>query len=217
MAERTPALDDRLEEIKGWYNRFDRGHDRRHVEAVVKQAIALAEKHAPEQVLLAEIAAVYHDAGLVTGRDGHEVSGAHLVMLDPILLPVLNDEERLAVSNAVLQHRASTGAPETMLERIVADADRAPISTAHAFMRAFVYGQLHFPQLGYMGLMRRAAHYAYEKYGPEGYGRHTHFPETSKIIAKTMQPIFDAYFGDDLQAYHDWLVQEGCEEAVTLE
>jgi uncharacterized protein len=209
MAERTAELDRRLEEIKGWYDIFDPGHDRRHVEAVVKQALLLADRYLPDQKLLVEIAAIYHDVGLANGRDDHEVTAAGMVLLDPILTKALYHSEVVAVSRAVLHHRASTGEPETVLERIIADADRSPISTEHALMRAFAHGRLHHPELDHEGQLLRAAEHLYDKYGPDGYGRRTHFPETEQVILDAMQPIFDAHLKGDILVLDDLIQREG--------
>lgn len=209
MAERTEALERRLEEIKGWYDNFDPGHDRRHVEAVLQQALLLADKYLPDQKLLVEIAAIYHDAGLANGRGDHEITGAGLVLSDPVLMEALTHDELVAVSRTVQHHRASTGEPETDLERIIADADRSPISTEHAFMRAFAHGRLYHPELDHEAQLCRAARHLYEKYGPDGYGRRTHFPETEEVIEEVMTPIFEAHLEGDLTTLQALLGREG--------
>jgi len=209
MAERTPELHQRLIEVTGWYDGLDDGHDRRHVEAVVQRAVLLAEKYASDQVLLAEIAAVYHDVGLLSGRDDHENTAAEVVLLDPVLRQALTHEEVVAVSRAVRNHRASTGKPETVLEKIIADADRSPISTAHAYMRAVVHRRMYHPEMDHEVQLLRAAKHLFEKYGPGGYGSTFHFKETEDTIQETMQPIFDAHRDGNLALLREILDQEG--------
>lgn len=209
MAERTPELHRRLIEVTSWYDEFDDGHDRQHVEAVVQRSVLLAKKYAPDQVLLAEIAAVYHDVGLLSGRDDHENTAAEIVLLDPVLHQALTHKEVLAVSRAVCNHRASTGKPEAVLEKIIADADRSPIDTAHAYMRAVVHQHMYYPELDYDAQLLRAAKHLFEKYRPGGYGRVLHFKETEDTLQETMQPIFDAHRDGNLVLLQEILDKGG--------
>jgi len=209
MVKRTPALTQQLTAVCQLYRGFDAGHDQQHVEAVKLQAVALAKKYAPELVLLAEIAAVYHDIGLRKGRDRHEVHGAAMVLDDTRLGSLLTYDEMLQVATAVRHHRASTGKPETMLAKIVADADRTPISTSNIYMRAFVHSLTHNPGKDLEDQLWRAGKFVFEKSGPGGYGRKTHFEETEAAIEEHMQPIFDAYANGNLAWMQGLLDKEG--------
>lgn len=214
VAKWSMALDWRLMVIQARYEHFDAGHNQAHVRAVVDRACVLARKYAPEQELLAVIAATYHDVGLANGREDHEVTGAQAVMNDPVLQAELTADELRDVAHAVREHRASTGNPRTVLAKIVADADSTPINTAHAYMRALAHGCLHHPELDADGQLRRAARFLQEKYGPEGYGRVTHFPETEKVIQEIMEPIFTAHDKDDLDTMRAWAAKEGFNEVL---
>jgi uncharacterized protein len=211
VREMLPSLHHRLFVVAAIYDgpMFDLGHDRRHMRAVRRQAGALARVHDEDVEELAEVAAVYHDVGLQFGRDDHEVTGAQFLLDDPVLPYHYNDDARTAMADAVLHHRASTGNPETVLAKIVADADRTPVATAHAYMRAYAHGELNHPELGEVAQLRRAANHLWVKCGPDGYGRRTHFPETEARIQEVMQPIFDLGKADDLEGMRRLLRQEG--------
>jgi len=209
MSQCTTSLHRRLFEVARLYDGFDLGHDQRHMRAVRRQAAYLARIHAPDQVMLAEIAAIYHDVGLAEGREDHENVGAQIVLNDEVLQREFNEKGLNAIAGAVRQHRASTGKPETVLEQIVADADRTPVDTAHAYLRAYAHGERHHPELSEVAQLRRAANHLWLKYGPDGYGRRTYFPETEARIQEVMQPIFDLRVADDLDGMRRLLRQEG--------
>lgn len=200
MTRCTLELDNLLDEVIDRYSWFDQGHDVRHVKAVRDRATELARKHAPKVERLVEVAAVYHDSALGDGRAGHEVRASAEVMINRVLTKYFSIAERTRIANAVLHHRASTGTPTTIEGRILSDADRSPISTSHAYMRAYSHGVIHFPELSHEEQLLRASRHLFEKYGPSGYGRKTYFPETEQRINDAMSPIFKAYLDKDLEA-----------------
>lgn len=200
MAIRFREVRKLQKKVRARYKQHDPGHDCRHHDAVVSNTRVLGGRHGtPRDVELAEIAATYHDSALVDGREGHEHRAAMEVMTDPTLAKYYTAGERFIISRAVMNHRASNGTPMDIVSKIVADADRTPTSTGHAFMRAFEHGLLNHPQLTHEQQLRRAAKHLFEKYGPDGYGRRVHFPETDRAIAEVMGPIFEAHLTDNLE------------------
>jgi len=177
------------------YDTFDKGHDRRHVDAVVEHANALARKHLPDKLHLAHAAAVLHDIGLVGGREGHESRGAEMVATDPYLNDVFNKRELKQLVHAVKQHRASTGRPRSVLGKLVSDADR--VGTTNHLYRAVQYREKNMPEMGPEDRLREAAAHIIDKYGPGGYGRRTYFPETDERLDSLLAPIMKAYNAQD--------------------
>lgn len=71
-----------LSKYENLYDNFDAGHGRRHMEAVRKQAVELANKYAHDKVELAYIAATLHDFGISKNREDHEKNGEEMILAD---------------------------------------------------------------------------------------------------------------------------------------
>ena len=199
MVMPTAALEAHLQEMMDLYCFLDMSHDRSHVETVRDNVVKLCNQELRQDLqLLAEIAAVYHDVCLGDGRDGHELRAQHRVLHDSVLIKHLTLDERVAVAYAVRHHRASTGRPTTMLEKIVADADRIPTDASHAFMRAFEYGLANYPELSHEDQLRRSAAHLYAKYGKPG-GYTAQLDGTRTLVDQIMLPIFLAHRSDDVE------------------
>jgi len=172
------------------YDLLDRGHNRRHIVAVERNAIELAQLYAPEYLQLVRIAAIYHDIGQSGGRDGHEHRSSDRARRD--MHELLRPDAMSAICNAIENHRASNGNPQDIPSMILADADRSPISTAHALMRAEVYIGRDMPWLDPDERLLRAGMYVERRHGPAGYSRRPFFAETRKLLDRTLNPIFAA-------------------------
>lgn len=187
-----------LSPFEEMYESFEPGHKRDHVIAVRNIALQLGEKYAPEQLRLIYVAATFHDIGLVDGRDGHEARGAEFVRKLPELRQRFTRMEIEDIAHAVGEHRASVGSPQTVLAKIISDADRACTTTSEAIRRAFEYGKHHYPHLSDEEQMERVGAHLTEKFSLGAYGRRTYFPETEAMLAETFDPIVEAYRNKDI-------------------
>ena len=185
----VPDISDYLES----YNTFDEGHRLDHIQTVQERAKRLAEKYAPKQLPLVDLAAQLHDIGLQRGRKDHELSGAQMVAEDP-RFDILGPTQKRLLVNAIKQHRASTGRPRSLMGRIVSDADRTGTELGPALRRAYGYGKANYPDYTKEQHIRRALEHLVEKYGPGGYGRRTYFPETDmelENLSQSAQALLD--------------------------
>lgn len=171
------------------YDTFDKAHDRQHMNTVVSNAKSLASKYAPDKVRLAEVAAMLHDIGLEKGREGHETRGADELAKDEELKNLFGDKDWAEIVHAVREHRASSGKPETILAKIISDADRDPGTASQKLRRSYEYN----------GDLLEAKEHLVNKYGPGGYGRRHYFPETEEGLAKMIDPILQAKDEEDLR------------------
>ncbi len=212
-----PALRALADRYLEKYKTFDKAHGPDHVEHVRKIALQLAKRYLPNKLELVELAAILHDVGLTVDRKDHEKHGVTILLNDPELRKLLAEEDYLELTHAVGEHRASTGEPKTTLAKIVADADRTPLSTKSVMLRAINYAAQD-PKLPYDELVARAADHQVWKYtvvpktfvamsenwdnegDPRGYGREsTNFPETQKLIDAVYAPIVKAWQQRDLK------------------
>jgi uncharacterized protein len=187
-----------LTKYENLYDTFDAGHDRRHMEAVRKQAVELAKKYAPDKVELAYIAATLHDIGISKNREDHEKNGEEMILTDETLKSYLSAEDLKEVANAVREHRASNGNPETILAKIISDADKTPPdSTRDAFLRGYNFGLKYFPELREDEQLIRVSEHLAEKFSKQRVESMVFFPETAEKIEAIFTPIIEAYQNND--------------------
>jgi len=182
-----------LARYESMYDSFDKGHDRHHMEVVRKRAVELAQKYLKDKIQLAYIAATVHDVGLSINREEHETAGAKIVLEDQELRKFLGDKELEAIAYAVKEHRASTGNPETILAKIICDADRGGESMAECVRRPLEYGKANYPDLDDEAQLKRAGDHIVQKFGEGSYGRRSFFPETEERLRNLYEPIIEAY------------------------
>lgn len=197
-----------LSKYEAFYNSFDSGHDRHHLIAVRNCAIKLAKKYAPKKIDLVYIAATLHDIGLSVNRENHEIEGEKLIRADSDLRSQLSPEDFEELCHAVGQHRASTGKPQSIIAKIISDADRGGglDDIGEQFSRAYWYGKKYFPDLDDDEQIWRAAKHHNDKFSPGNYGRRTYFPETEIRLNKIIDPIIKAYQNHDLEFLRHLLI-----------
>jgi hypothetical protein len=162
------------------YDNFDKGHDRRHVEAVRTFSHKLATKYCPDLVNLVDLGAVLHDIGLTQGRGNHELASGSYMLMHTDLIDRVDYRQFNELMHIVVNHRASNGNPSTVAAKIISDADRiGSDSMSHRVVR-IIYSFIN--QFGskftYAECVRRALKYCCEKYGDGGHGRRVYFLET---------------------------------------
>ena len=157
------------QEIVPCYNHFDAGHDTRHVETVMSQAMDLARYYPHVDRCMLLVAAAYHDLGLKFGREFHHVHSAAIIRADERLRQWFAEQEIDIIADAAEDHRASSDhEPRTIYGRIVAEADRI-IDSETIVRRALQYGLSHEPALDKEGQYRRLMAHMHEKYDYGGY------------------------------------------------
>ena len=156
------------EEILPRYDAFDPGHRRDHAEAVIAQALELAEHYGVDPEIL-YVAAAYHDLGIAEGRETHHLVSGRIIRADQRLLKWLSPEAVELAAQAAEDHRASSDrAPRTLYGRIIAEADRL-IDPETVIRRTVEYGFSHYPELDWEGHWHRTLDHLHEKYAEGGY------------------------------------------------
>ncbi len=150
------------------YNAFDKAHNLTHVNRVIKNSLALAEKTGAD-INMAYAIAAYHDLGLEGPRAIHHISGGKIVMADMRLRRWFSEEKIKIMKEAVEDHRASAShAPRSIYGKIVAEADR-DLDPMTVFTRAVEYGLEHYPEKTYEEQWQRFLQHITEKYSNSGY------------------------------------------------
>lgn len=190
-----------LSSYENMYDNFDGGHNINHCFAVRDMAVVLAKKYLPDKIELAYIAATLHDIGLSVSRENHESEGEKLIRRDQYLINNLSTDEIKEICHAVKEHRASTGNPQTILAKIISDADRGGgcDNSSQAFLRSYEYGLKNSPELTDDEQILKAAEHQSQKFAPDSYGRRTYFPETESRLGQIYDPIIKAYQKQNLK------------------
>lgn len=172
------------------YDRFDKAHQRDHVQMVIDQSMALATQMEVDADMVYVIAS-YHDIGLCEGRERHHTVSAQMLLADSELRKWFTESQLQTMAEAVEDHRASSDhAPRSLYGRIVAEADRF-IDPDTVIRRTVQYGMEHYPALDKKGHYERMVQHLREKYGRGGYLHlwFEHSPNAERL--ETLRQIID--------------------------
>lgn len=150
------------------YDAFADGHDRSHVEMVIRESIYLAEKHCADEDMCYVIAA-YHDLGIPQGRKTHHLTSAAILAADIALKGWFDEEQLRVMKEAVEDHRASAGVmPRSLYGCIIADADHYVVPE-NVVKRTIQYGKVNYPEMTMEEQILRAREHLQNKYCENGY------------------------------------------------
>ena len=194
-----------LKKFEDLYDTFDKGHDRRHLEEVRTFALKLGKKYCPDELELVYVGATLHDVGLSITREPHEIEGYELIKNNIEFQNAYTKEEQKLILESIREHRASTGNPQSVVAKVVSDADKASAGTNRVFQRAYEWGVQNLPQINHPGQLLRAAYHLKVKYGENSYGTRLYFDESKQKQARTFKPIFEALKTYDLDKLESFL------------
>lgn len=188
-----------LSKYENMYDTFDIGHDRDHMEGVREFAVTLAEKYCPEKLEIVYVSATLHDIGLSASRDQHEKYGYELVRKDQTLKSVYSEEDFNFILEAIREHRASSGNPQSTVAKIVSDADKAYSDTYGLLNRSYKYEKARNPSLDMYEVLEIASSYLTLKFGEDGTGKRLYFEESKQRMEQEYEPIVKAYKNGDYE------------------
>ena len=152
------------------YESFTDGHDRTHVETVLRESLYLARKYAADVDMLSA-AAAFHDLGMPQGRKTHHLTSARIFLADPVMPRFFTPAQRTAIAEAIEDHRASAGSPpRSLFGRILADADHF-IVPEDILRRTLLYGKTNYPDLSPDEHLARVRQHLQDKFLSDGYLR----------------------------------------------
>lgn len=173
------------------YDVFSDGHDRWHVEMVIRESIYLAEKYAADTDM-AYVIAAYHDLGIAHGRKMHHITSAMMLSDDENLLKWFSEKQIIIMKEAVEDHRASAGElPRSIYGCIIADADHF-VEPEDVIRRTVQYGKVNYPGLSVNEHIERARAHMLEKYCAGGYLKfHLNDPRSLEGLQKLREIVAD--------------------------
>jgi len=155
-------------EILPQYEAFTDGHDRAHVEMVIRESLHLAREHGADEAM-AYVIAAYHDLGIPQGRSTHHLTSAAILASDKQLSNWFTPDQLQIMKEAVEDHRASAAEkPRSIYGCIVADADHFVIPE-NVIRRTILYGKANYPEMSEEQQIQRAREHMQNKYVSGGY------------------------------------------------
>lgn len=134
-------------EIFPIYATFDKGHDLKHINAVIRRAIDLYEylNDASIDINLVYASAALHDIGISVERKNHALHSKEFVLACDGLKEIFNEEEIGIIADAVADHSTSKGIePRSIYGKIVCDADKDD-DLETSLLRAYEYTKKYYP------------------------------------------------------------------------
>ena len=132
------------------YLNFDGGHDKRHIEAVLKRSINYYKELKDQYELninMIYVVACYHDIGMKISRENHAQHSQEILLSDESLKQWFAKEQIIVMSEAVCDHSTSSGrVPRSIYGKIVSDADK-DIDVVIGLLRGWEYSLKNFPNL----------------------------------------------------------------------
>ncbi len=150
------------------YNAFDKAHNLTHVQRVIRESLALAERLSVDEDMVYVVAA-YHDLGLSGPRAIHHITSGKILSADARLKRWFSPQQLKVMKEAVEDHRASAShTPRNIYGRIVAEADRQ-LEPEMVVQRTIAFGREKFPHLDREGQWQRFVEHLKNKYSESGY------------------------------------------------
>ena len=188
-----------------YYDKADKGHGRDHIDGVRAAMAQLVERHKYRRPGLADTAALLHDIGVVEDRKTHEHVGADLILKDALLKSKYGDRDIRTLSNAVRNHRASTGNPKSILAKLLNDADRLGVGDQTGIERGYNYRVFNNPEMSEDEMVMDAARHIKEKYGAGGSGLEgTYMPGSKEQLQQQVAPYLEALENNDMDALREF-------------
>lgn len=196
-------------DMESMYDKFDEGHDKRHMKEVSDLALRLAKKHGVKDLELVELASKLHDIGRTKGRERHAITGAKMIREDE-RFDVLGKRRKQILIDAVRNHMKHTGEHSGMIAKVVSDADDAAgwRSPGAAIHRSFVWAKKNHPEWSNKEKLLNAVDYLAKEYGPRGDAMKTYFPETRAYIRKSWKTVNELSKSHDLEKIRKLMKKE---------
>ncbi len=150
------------------YNAFDKAHNLVHVQRVIRESLALAERLSVDEDMVYVVAA-YHDLGLSGPRAIHHLTSGKILSTDARLRRWFSPQQLKVMKEAVEDHRASAShTPRSIYGRIVAEADRE-LEPEVVVSRTIAFGLEKYPEKDKEEQWQRFVEHLKNKYSESGY------------------------------------------------
>lgn len=155
-------------EILPKYNLNDKGHNKNHIEFVLKRAFEISKDYDIDYNIL-YVCVCFHDIACHINRELHEVLSAEIAFKDKYLNNFFNTNEMNIIKEAIEDHRASSESiPRNIYGKILSSADRkADIRTY--FVSSLFFKATDISKVDMEEAVEKSYNHAIYKFGKNGY------------------------------------------------
>jgi len=155
-------------EILPQYDLNDKGHDKNHIEFVLKRALEISKNYDINYNIL-YTCVCFHDIACHINREKHEILSAEFAYNDQFLKSYFSQEELIIIKEAIEDHRASsTKIPRNIYGKILSSADRT-VEIKNYFIASLFYKVNDVKSLDKNEAIERSYNHAIDKFGKNGY------------------------------------------------
>ena len=150
------------------YDLNDEGHNKNHIEFVLKRAFELSKNYDINYNIL-YVCVSLHDIACHINREEHEVLSANIAYKDEFLNKFFNKEELTIIKEAIEDHRASSDKiPRNIYGKILSSADRK-VDIKTYLISSLFFQVTDIDNLDMNESIEQSYNHAIKKFGKNGY------------------------------------------------
>ena len=161
------------------YDLNDKGHNKNHINFVLKRAFEISKDYNIDYNILYTCVS-FHDIACHIDRENHEKLSAKRVYEDEFLNNYFSAENMLIIKEAIEDHRASTlDIPRNIYGKILSSADRK-VSIKEYFISSLFFGESDIYKVDMNKAINKSYDHAIKKFGKEGYATNKFYVDDIK-------------------------------------
>ena len=150
------------------YNLNDKGHNKEHIDFVLKRAFEICNNYDIDYNILYTCVS-FHDIACYIDRERHEILSAEIAYNDEFLKEYFSKEELEIIKESIEDHRASSkNIPRNLYGKILSSADRK-VSVKNYLVSSLFFGQPDINKIDMEKAIEQSYTHAIKKFGKEGY------------------------------------------------
>lgn len=174
------------------YDLNDKGHNKNHIEFVLKRALEISKNYNIDYNML-YTCVTYHDIACHINREKHEILSAEIAFNDKFLKEYFSVEDLKIIKDAIEDHRASSSlVPRNIYGKILSSADRK-VSIKEYLIASLFFGQPDINKINMEEAINQSYEHAIKKFGKEGYATNKFYVEDNryKKFLNDLQSLID--------------------------
>lgn len=179
-------------ELMPKYDLNDKGHNKNHIDFVLKRAFEISKKYDIDYDILYTSVSL-HDIACHIDRENHEKLSAEFAYNDEFLKEFFSPENLIIIKEAIEDHRASSNnIPRNIYGKILSSADRK-VSIKTYLVSSLFFGEPDISKVDIEKAIDQSYNHAIKKFGKEGYATNKFYVEDTryKKFLKDLQYLID--------------------------
>jgi len=161
------------------YDLNDKGHNKNHIEFVLKRALELSKNYDINYNILYTCVS-FHDIACHINREEHEILSADIAYKDEFLNNFFNSEELIIIKEAIEDHRASSSKiPRNIYGKILSSADRK-VDIKTYLISSLFFQVTDINKLDFNEAFEQSYNHAIKKFGKNGYATNKFYVDDTR-------------------------------------